>query len=525
MGDFNFLDKGGANDPCVTFAKLNDALVLCKEEFSPWGWREYLAEFHERMEAEKRLRALNNLPGSGAQPKDGVIQGTPMWQERLDKMLLIEHLKRKLMVAHERMIVGTDLLLKSHAALVKNPLLADKFSFCIRHVPESKFDRLDILQNKLEEKRRLLKEAREHHEDYLITERRNRDNYLKRTTVHQRHHNNIWLLDDVFLSWYAATMKGQLTDLRRTHECMEDRNHRLETGKAALQEELDERTRQMTEALDNMTAEKNKFEKLYQRMVQAHEKAKRDLEATKGTAEGMKNMILVLSQEKTALEFKVQDLEEEKARMIKQLAELRDLVAQLRAEIRRECLIMKDTELALLATRKDLEKTEGLNYDLEVRLDRAVSLEVRLRDDIDTLQCELFAEKERRLMVEDELNTERALTKTVEEERDDCLHLTRTMEVQMKKNYEECYRQIWAIREKARRDLEAFKQGELQNVKDEFRKKTEAILRRNAILEKELAIGEEVINQIPALNALPVDDSKMCSLCRKVISYEGNMQM
>merc|ERR1712137_1244489 len=100
------------------------------------------------------------------------------------------------------MTTGSDLLLKSHAWLVKNPLLADKFSFCIRHVPESKFDRLDILQNKLEEKRRLLKEAREHHEDYLITQRRDRDNYLKRTTEHQRRHNNMWLLDDIFVFWH-----------------------------------------------------------------------------------------------------------------------------------------------------------------------------------------------------------------------------------------------------------------------------------------------------------------------------------
>ena len=35
----------------------------------------------ERMDAEKRLRSLNALPGSGLEPKDGVVQGTPMWQE------------------------------------------------------------------------------------------------------------------------------------------------------------------------------------------------------------------------------------------------------------------------------------------------------------------------------------------------------------------------------------------------------------------------------------------------------------
>merc|ERR1719321_1488122 len=103
--------------------------------------------------------------------------------------------------------------------------------------------------------------------------------------------------------------------------------------------------------------------------------------------------------------------------MVKQLAELRDLVAQLRAEIRRNCLIMKDTELALLNTRKDLEASEGQNYDLEVRLDRAVSLEVRLRDDLDVLMCELAAERERRLETQEELTAERATLKSVEDER------------------------------------------------------------------------------------------------------------
>merc|ERR1719161_1070694 len=113
-------EKGGPNDPTVTFRGLNDQLVLCKEEFSPWGWREYIADFHEKMDAEKRLRALNALPGSGAEPKDGVVQGTPVWQERLDKIMLVEHLKKKIMQAHTRMDLGSDLLLKSHAWLVKN---------------------------------------------------------------------------------------------------------------------------------------------------------------------------------------------------------------------------------------------------------------------------------------------------------------------------------------------------------------------------------------------------------------------
>eukprot|EP00435_Cladocopium_sp_Y103_P039324 s278_g10.t1 len=138
--------EGGPNDPRTTFNDLRKWLTAVKEELSPWGWQAYDAEFRERMQAEKKLYAMNGLPNSGAEPKDGVIQGTPLWQERLDQMLLVEHLKRKVMVAHTAFTEATDLLLKSHAWLVKDSLLADKFAECISRVPPSQHDRIDILQ-------------------------------------------------------------------------------------------------------------------------------------------------------------------------------------------------------------------------------------------------------------------------------------------------------------------------------------------------------------------------------------------
>ncbi|OLP96072.1 hypothetical protein AK812_SmicGene21737 [Symbiodinium microadriaticum] len=138
--------EGGPNDPRTTFNDLRKWLTAVKEEISPWGWQAYDAEFRERMQAEKKLYAMNGLPNSGAEPQDGVIQGTPLWQERLDQMLLVEHLKRKVMVAHTAFTEATDLLLKSHAWLVKDSLLADKFAECISRVPPSQHDRIDLLQ-------------------------------------------------------------------------------------------------------------------------------------------------------------------------------------------------------------------------------------------------------------------------------------------------------------------------------------------------------------------------------------------
>eukprot|EP00928_Gymnodinium_smaydae_P022044 TRINITY_DN18641_c0_g2_i2.p1 TRINITY_DN18641_c0_g2~~TRINITY_DN18641_c0_g2_i2.p1 ORF type:complete len:300 (-),score=72.44 TRINITY_DN18641_c0_g2_i2:193-1092(-) len=278
-------ERGGADDPVKCFADLNRQLLLCKEEFSPWGWRVWVAEFAEKFEAEKRLRAMNALPQSGAEKKDGVVQSTPVWQERLDKMLLVEHLKLKVMTAHTRMVDGIELLLKAYAWLVKNPLLADAFSHCIRHIPASQFDRVDLLQKKLEEKRKQLKEAREHHEDYLITQMRQRDAYLKLTTKHQRTSNELWILDDVVLSWKEHTLRMRILRESHANASLQLRCAQLQSANTALQEDVQEKERQFKDALQWMTEDRDAYKKKYKRMVEAHERAKRDLEASQGTAE------------------------------------------------------------------------------------------------------------------------------------------------------------------------------------------------------------------------------------------------
>merc|ERR1719329_388276 len=98
----NAWEAGGPNDPTVAFKALNSQLHDVKEELSPWGWRAYHTEFVDRQQAERRLRALAAMPGSGSEPSDGIIQGTPLWQERLDHLLLVEHLKKKIMIAHSK---------------------------------------------------------------------------------------------------------------------------------------------------------------------------------------------------------------------------------------------------------------------------------------------------------------------------------------------------------------------------------------------------------------------------------------
>jgi chromosome segregation ATPase len=473
------------------------------------------------MDHEKRLRALNALPGSGSEPKDGVVQGTPVWQERLDKIMLVEHLKKKIMQAHTRMDLGSDLLLKSHAWLVKNPLLADTFSHCIRHVPPSQFDRVDILQRKLEEKRRLLKEARETHEDYLMKEIRDRDQFLKKTTEHLKISNRERLLDDIVLSWKDIAKRRRISQLSIDGDCLEAQVASLQTELIAEKEDKEEKERQFKEALDWMTEDRDKFKKQYKRMVEAHEQAKRDLEASQGTAEGMKQMIMVLSTEKTQLEQKISDLEEEKRKLLKQIEELRALIKALRAEIKRQTGFTRTTELALLHMRHTNNRLENDKYDLEGRMDKAVTLECTLRDDIDQLRIELASALQKYNGTMSDLKEESSFRKFCEMERDRALDTTRQYYKELSAMVKRCRDQILATKEKARLDLEHFKNVELKKVKDDFKKKTDAILRRNVILEKEIAIAEENMPALSTLNPLEMDPSKICQVCRRIIVFEG----
>jgi len=518
-------EKGGANDPTVVFGGLNNKLIECKEEFSPYGWRASISEFNEKMDAERRLRALNALPGSGSEVNDGVVQGTPVWQERLDKMMLVEHLKKKLMISHTRMTEGNDLLLRSHAWLVKNPLLADTFSHCIRNIPPSQFDRVDILQIKLEEKRRLLKEAREHHEDHLITITRQRDAFQKKMEKHYKRSGDMELLHDTCLEWSLCVLRNKLKVQNLKNASFEARNTKLEVSFAGSLEDLEEQRRQFELAMKTITEDRDKFRKLYQRMVEAHEKAKRDLEATKGTAEGMKQMIMVLSQEKTQLEHKVEDLEEDKRRMAKEMAVLRDLVAKLREEIRRNCDLMKGTEVAMIKIRDEVTELTGNNAELEDRMDRAAETEVRLRDDFDVMQREWKASRLKEEDLFKDVEAARSLLPPVEFERDRALELVRFTEADLIRTLEQATEQLWCTREKARRDLEHFKTTELARAKEDFRRKTDAILRRNVLLEKEVAIGDEVAPHLSVLNPLHVDETKMCAICRRLIVYEGTVDL
>jgi DNA repair exonuclease SbcCD ATPase subunit len=341
-------DAGGPNDPTVAFKGLNEQLHAVKEELSPWGWRAYHTEFKDRQMAERRLRAMAAMPGSGSEPKDGVIKGTPLWQERLDHLLLVEHLKKKIMLAHTRFSDASELFLKSHGWLVQDYHLADLFVKFITSVPESAHDRVDYLQAQLEQTRKEVINVRHEFEDYVAILQRNRVDFVKRTLEHQKVKNARALKDDVMIRWSYGTQICQLTKLRRRNESLQDRCMSLELGNAEMTEFIKESQRRWTEDKTQLTKERDDYYKKWQKMVKAHEQAMADLKRSEGTAEGQRMMILTLSQEKAALEVQVEELEEQVRVMAKQLAELRDELAKIRQEVRRLTQQLKETEAVLV---------------------------------------------------------------------------------------------------------------------------------------------------------------------------------
>lgn len=518
-------EKGGPNDPTVAFESLRDSLYLVKEELSPWGWRAYASDFFEKREQERKLRAMNRLPGSGMEPKDGVVEQTPMWQERLDKMLLVEHLKRKLMTAHTYFGDASELMLQSHAWLVKNSALADTFVKYITKVPTAMSDRVDLLQEALANTRDDLRKAREEFEDYKMTMARQRNAYLDKTIANQEIRLKFRLCEDIVLAWSYGTMRQQTIKLNEKREIMETRIDDLEAELASTAEEFQESRRSWDIEKAQLSKERDKFKKLYKKMVAAHEQAMADLKRVEGTAEGQAALLKIMAVEKAQLEQQVAELEDDKRRMEKQLAELRDQVSKLRAEIRRLGGCMQSTDLLFKNTRTEMLRLEGMRNELENKLDEAVANEMRIRDDLDQAQADADAARLRLEDTTEELAVELAMRQGAEAERDFLLDLARGIEAELVSTVKQCRAEVIATREKFERDLHDFKTRELDKLRKDFHKKTDKIIARNQILERECALADSISPNLAVLKPLVMDDQTLCSLCKKIIIFDGPLEM
>lgn len=556
--------EGGPNDPRTTFNDLRRWLTAVKEELSPWGWQAYDAEFRERMQAEKKLYAMNRLPDSGAEPQDGVIQGTPLWQERLDQMLLVEHLKRKVMVAHTAFTEATDLLLKSHAWLVKDSLLADKFAECISRVPPSQHDRIDLLQAALKQSREETKAAKEEFHEYKVQQQIHRQEFLVRTVSNQNHAIRRKLKDDILVSWRYQCERARATELEGRNFVLVTRVTDLENKMVTTQEDLEEAARQWEEQRSALEADRDEYKRLYEKFLAAHERAMAELEDTQGTAEDQAKRLQVLSVEKNRLSDKVDELEDDKKRMAKQLSELRDEVAKLKTELRRLAGQLRDGEVALLLARVNAEKlkaeakgledivpadSEGLSRpSLRRLLQESSRREAELLDRLQAVQAAADARGLRLLELEGPGNepdaenepsldtaahigivpAERRLRHHLERERDELLAFTRDLDTELVKVKKECYFTVQDIKKKAAQDLEDFKTTELAKAKSDFKREVEDVQRQRDMLRKEVEVADALGPHLPTLNPLSgaiQDASKVCGICRRAIVFEGAIKV
>mmetsp|Transcript_17140 Transcript_17140/g.40135 ORF Transcript_17140/g.40135 Transcript_17140/m.40135 type:complete len:526 (-) Transcript_17140:89-1666(-) len=524
MPELAAYEEGGPNDPKVTFRRLREKLTVVKEELSPYGWRAYDQDFRERQKQEKKLQGLNRLPGSGAEPKDGIVPGTPLWQERLDKMLLVEHLKKKIMSAHGYFVEASELFVQSHGWLVKDPLLADKFAECITHVPPSQHDRVDLLQIALVASRKETQAVRAEFEDYIVQLKIKREKYVQRTFENQKIALARARKDQTVILWSYQTQRGTALRLEETCRTLTARVVSLESQYAMRSEELDESRRQFEEAKQELMQERDKFKKLYNKMVKAHEKALEDLKSCEGSAEDMSKMILVLSTEKNRLAQEVEELEAEKTKLLKQLADAKDEIAKIRADVRLLREAARTTEAALWEEQQEVNQLEKHVTVLESKLDEAGKLVAVLRDELKVSRADTEAARRRLEPLEEDVEAERHVATLAGAERDFVLEQMRNAEAQILRIVPAWRREVSDVKAQAKKEFDDFKNGELKKMKEDFRRKTDQILRRNAILEREVAIGDQCGPHLATLNPVTVDSGVYCSSCKKLFVYEGNMK-
>merc|ERR1712008_14878 len=186
---------------------------------------------------------------------------------------------------------------------------------------------------------------------------------------------------------------------------------------------------------------------------------------------------------------------------------------------------MRETEVVLWQTRREVERLEAIPPVLERRLDGAAAVEARLRDDLLVTQAAVTAAKSKLPPLVQKLAHEHEINLMLVGERDELLTKMRAFEDQLLRVIRAWRLEVTAVREKAERDLEEFKTVELARVQEEFRRKTDAIIRRNDILEREVAVADTLAPHLSTLNPVGVDESRMCASCRKVFVFEGAVSM
>merc|ERR1719265_2717112 len=148
-----------------------------------------------------------------------------------------------------------------------------------------------------------------------MTLARQRNVYLDKTLANQDIRLKFRRCEDVILAWSYGAMRQQVLKLKEKKAILDTRVDDLEAELAGKIEDFQESRRVWDIEKAQLTKDRDKFKKLYKKMVAAHEQAMADLKRVEGTAEGQAAKLRMLAVEKAELEQKVAELEDDKRRM------------------------------------------------------------------------------------------------------------------------------------------------------------------------------------------------------------------
>jgi len=124
----------------------------------------------------------------------------------------------------------------------------------------------------------------------------------------------------------------------------------------------------------------------------------------------------------------------------------------------------------------------------------------------------------------EDVEAERHVASLACAERDFVLGRMRNVEAQILRIVPAWRREVEEVTAKAKKEFNDFRTGELAAIVADFKKKTDQLVRRNAILEAEVAVGDQCGPHLATLNPLAMDSRVVCASCKKIFVFEGNIK-
>lgn len=515
-----------------TFDLLRGQLGVVKNELSPFGWIQYNANYQEQQAAQKKMK--NEMTYSNDPPD--AQEGTPLWQERFDQIMLCENLKKKLMETNKAFGEASSLVMKSHHFLAKNTHLADSFAHAITHIPESTHDQVEVLQVNLTNTKKELQETKENFYLFQKATKKKWQTMLDNIEAREERRHAEQNLSDAFSGFGYGCQHEAALALRE--ECL-NLKEVLQTFKERLANTLKEfadAREQWAEEKDELTKDRDRYKAMHEKQMRAAEQALKDLKKSQESGEDKDKQLMKLTQERLNLAAKVEDLEYQIKQLTTKLEETEEKLRQTTA-----LLDQTTEELRKTTIEKNLKRAE------EARLGAAIeALEVALVDG----RAELARVRAAAAAREEELLEEMRIANEEADKRETALKEELASEIKQKEAFMEALHSSEEERKELVAELEWTKEDcerriketeercakELKDTVDALNKKwteeTAGIKKRCAILEHEVGKADSLLPHLSTLNPLPQPfsaqsgkyepdkGSTRCLHCRKYMTFQ-----